>query len=456
MVVMAPALTETGQSQNFKTLQSTTSKNRSDDCDLAPILSDNKHDQLCKFVVSELKRNVKCFNDPIIVSNREFDDPIKKHNSNGALKKLVNRLPLESLKINGELEACKADRITRENSSMNDSAPMGDQSENMGLLKSNIRVSLDDQSDGMGFPKTNNQNLENGNSTKDKNVTNDMDQLLKNFSVAISGGELSSGDFPAPNVEELLQVIKSMENTCETSDPALDAPGDPAEPEGIFPLSGTDLATFERELLDDMMTNFDDHLPDSGLDIKESLTKEKLDDATKRQFEIERKCERLQRRLKKLQARCLGKHVGEEMTGLFEHAHRLIRQGFQVANVKNEEKDKKPKGVSEATLSSLVDRLAASSMNQGTGLVKCRPSVKYFGSGSVDIDRQDGNLPGSILPKLGDEEKEEVKAVAQQLHTQVHLLQNHLDSDVTASSSGGESCDEMQTYNNPHQTHQSM
>jgi KAT8 regulatory NSL complex subunit 1 len=36
------------------------------------------------------------------------------------------------------------------------------------------------------------------------------------------------------------------------------------------------------------------------------------------------------------------------------------------------------------------------------------------------------------------------------------MVENFVDSDATASSSGGESCDEMQPFNNQHQMHVSM
>lgn len=463
VVVMAPALTEAGQSQNFKTLPTSSLKNLLDSCDLSPaVLTDSfKHNHSYNIQATKIKENCISTNGFQKKINEDFINlTSNKLKANAVLKKLSNQFLSEPGRLIKELEFQKSKHIVERKISMNNSAPMGDQSDNMGLLKSSTQSSLlDDQTENVGFLKPPNQNVENS-LTKEKTLTNDMDQLFKNFSAVITGSDIPPGDFAPPNVEELLQVIKSMENTCESSDTALDTPSDAVESDGMFALSGTDLASFERELLDDMMTNFDDHLPDSGLDIKESLTKEKLEDVNKRQFEIERKCERLQRRLKKLQARCIGKHAGEELTGLFEHAHRLIKQGLQGAvpgKIDNHlGKDKKIKGVSELTLASLVNRLTVSSINQASGLTRYRPSVKYFGSGSVDITQQNSSLPGSILPKLEDKEKEEVKAVAQQLHTQVHILQSHLDSDVTASSSGGESCDEMQSYNNPHQTQQSM
>lgn len=466
MVVMAPALTEAGQSRNYKSSPTTSLKNLIDSCLISPAVlstSSREHSENIKLSPFKSKQNLQAFNGFLKDNKIKCGVyPIEKQNkANGALKKYINQLPLKTTEIGRKLQSTNSDVVALEYLSMNNTAPMGDQSDNMGLLKSSTQSSLlDDQIENTGFLKAVNQNVETSSYIREKTLSTDMDQLFKNLTAAITCTDLSPGDFPPPNVEELLQVIKSMENTCETSDNTLDTPSDNVEPEGMFPLSGTDLASFERELLDDMMTNFDENLPDSGLDMKESLTKEKLEDASKRQFEIERKCERLKRRLKKLQARCIGKHAGEELTGLFEYSHRLTRQGFQGSVfAKNDElmgKEKKIKGVSELALTTLVNRLTIASINQASGILKYRPGIKYFGSGSSEGTSQTEPLPGAILPKLAEEERNEVKVVAQQLHSQVHLLQSHLDSDVTASSSGGESCDEMKSFNIQQQNQQSM
>jgi KAT8 regulatory NSL complex subunit 1 len=61
-----------------------------------------------------------------------------------------------------------------------------------------------------------------------------------------------------------------------------------------------------------------------------------------------------------------------------------------------------------------------------------------------------------VLPKFSAEDKNELEKVSGQLHTQLKMVENFVDSDATASSSGGESCDEMQPFNNQHQMHVSM
>ena len=113
---------------------------------------------------------------------------------------------------------------------MNNSYPsMGDQEDNMGLHKSNSQVS----------------NLDSHNYLR-------MDQFLKNLGADLGG----SGDL-AQNVDEILQVIKSIESSGNEVDSTHLDSGPSTEPEGMFQISdGTDIAgslvTFERDLFNDV------------------------------------------------------------------------------------------------------------------------------------------------------------------------------------------------------------
>jgi KAT8 regulatory NSL complex subunit 1 len=82
---------------------------------------------------------------------------------------------------------------------------------------------------------------------------------------------------------------------------------------------------------------------------------------------------------------------------------------------------------------------------------------RYFGSGSGDnaLLALSSNGP-HLLPKLSADVKNELENVAGQLYTQLKMDENCVDSDATASSFGGESCDEMQSFNDHHQMHVSM
>ena len=176
----------------------------------------------------------------------------------------------------------------------------------------------------------------------------------------------------------------------------------------------------------------------------------------------------------------MGKHVSEEVTGVLEHAHRVLKHSTShkeqaavvgsnsgVVSVLSEEasvsktdvsrKEKKLKGVSTYSMSNLFRRLDMLSQQQAAVSTRHQTLQRYFGSGSNDTVP---SIPSSngprTLPKFSVEVKDELEKVSGQLHTQLKTVENCVDSDATASSSGGESCDEMQSFNNPHQMHISM
>lgn len=495
MVVMAPALTEAGQSQNFKLPPSSHSLPASPVGvtlsglnNLSQLLTNghlrhkshiglltkfgnhkNLERQYLNLIAKDLIREIKTDSDPIAY---------------GSLTTLtLSSGKQEGIQILGSITEASESASAKEGGlMMNNCDPsMGDQEDNMGLQKSNTSVPT----------------LESGNILKEKNLSSDMDQLFKNLGAAISSSDLGGSGDLGQNVEELLQVIKSMEtNTAESEVPlhgdtvGMD-PNESGEPEGMFPISdGTDIAsglsTFERELLNDVdMMNMcvDVNLSENPLvmENKEALTKERIEEARKKQFEMERKCEWLLRRLRKLQARTMGKHVSEEVTGLLEHAHRMLRQSTshreQTASVGSNSgvgvsvlseeasaskadvfrKEKKLKGISAYAMANLFRRLDMLSQQQAAVTTRHQSVHRYFGSGSSDHVT---SIPPSngprVLPKFSADVKEELEKVSGQLHTQLKTVENCVDSDATASSSGGESCDEMQAFNNPHQMHVSI
>lgn len=366
------------------------------------------------------------------------------------------------------------------------------------FMMSNCDPSMGDQEDNMGLQKSNSAvpSLESGNFLKEKILSSDMDQLFKNLGAAISISDLGGSVDLGQNVEELLQVIKSMESNPTEPDVPLHGesvgmdPSEGGEPEGMFAISdGTDigsgLSTFERLLNDVDMMNMcvDVNLAENPLvtENKEALTKERIEEARKKQFEMERKCEWLLRRLRKLQARTMGKHVSEEVTGLLENAHRMLKQsasqketssiglssGAVGVCVQSEEtsaakseisrKEKKVKGISTFAMANLFRRLDMLSQQQAAVSTRNHSSQRYFGSSSGDHASSSSSSNGPrVLPKFSAEDKNELEKVSGQLHIQLKMVESFVDSDATASSSGGESCDEMQPFNNQHQMHVSM
>jgi len=496
VVVMAPALTEAGQSQNFKLPPSSHSLPAS------PV----------GVTLSGLNNISQLLSKGHLLCKDGHNGLVTKFTGRKKLERQLNLIAKDLIKeIQTEsgtfafsnlttLAIASAKRSEGLQSAGGKSGALGSASvKEGGFMMNNCDPSMGDQEDNMGLQKSNTSvpSLESGNFLKEKNISSDMDQLFKNFGAAISSGDLGGSGDLGQNVEELLQVIKSMESNATEPDVPLHGesvgmdPSEGGEPEGMFTISdGTDIAsglsTFERELLNDVdMMNMcvDVNLGENPLVIenKEALTKERIEEARKKQFEMERKCEWLLRRLRKLQARTMGKHVSEEVTGLLEHAHRMLKQsasqkeqttslgsnsGAFGVSVLSEEtsatksevsrKEKKLKGISTYAMANLFRRLDMLSQQQAAVSTRHQSLQRYFGSGSGDHTPASSSNGPRVLPKFNADVKDELEKVSGQLHTQLKMVENCVDSDATASSSGGESCDEMQSFNNHHQMHISM
>ncbi|KAK7870995.1 hypothetical protein R5R35_012190 [Gryllus longicercus] len=486
VVVMAPALTEAGQSQNFKLPPSAHSSpgspvsvafNGVKKLAVPHLLSDAN---LCKnrtkkFCGSEklICQRVNGFQK---LEDTRFLDPNFDAFEN-----------LTTLAIASELTKGTGEDLCAGRQKHPGEKSKGHSKEGK-FIMNQCDPSMGDHQDNMGFQKPNNAvpNTECANLMKDKTLSNDMDQLLKNLGAAISGNELSSGTDLGQNVEDILQVINNMEtNPPETDSMNTDNMGlgnmDPTEnveAESMFQMAdGADLSTLERELLNVDMMNMcvDVNINDNTLELenKEALSAVRLEDVRKKQFELERKCEFLGRRLRKLHARSLGKHASGEVTGVLEQAYRMLQSasgkegenstensdsqivqtsGSVVVKVEPNVKEKRVKGISSSSLANLFRRLDVISQQQAAITSRQQVPHKYFGAGSGDHSTVAVSNNGiSAFPKFLSETKEEVEQVSGQLHTQVEVVEHAFDSDATASSSGGESCDEMQNFNNPHQ-----
>nr|CAD7199563.1 unnamed protein product [Timema douglasi] len=454
--VMAPALTEAGQSQNFKLPPThslpaspiSVALNELKNLPVSKLLS-NGH-LLCngslasKFQETKnpfdnqcIKRVAKDLYKESLYSKSLFLSEVTSIKESGRLP-----LPSEDAKVSGNIATDKKGGYM-----MSECDPsMGDQ-DTMGLHKSSASLEVDSL-------------------LKEKTLSNEMDQLFKNLGAAISSNDLESSADLGQNVEELLQVIKSIESgAADGVEMCHMDPVETAESESMFPTDFTGaLSTFERELLNDvdvMNMCVGDVDTSSGLENKEVHTKERIEEAHKRQFELERRCERLLRRLRKYQARVMGKHVAEEVTSLLEFVQRTIRttphrEGGDVNSSEGAGSSKTDgKG---SPLMGLLRKLDMISQQQAAVSARHHVINKYFGSGSSDRSPSSHGQPYGLrtLPRLTTETKLELEHVSGRMHTQLKLVETSMDSDATASSSGGESCDEMQAFNNHHQVHVSM
>ncbi|XP_014259185.1 KAT8 regulatory NSL complex subunit 1 isoform X2 [Cimex lectularius] len=214
-------------------------------------------------------------------------------------------------------------------------------------------------------------------------------------------------------------------------------------------IQGTSDFEFEKDLFDVDVMNMcvDESLVAVN---KEALIDEKIDEARKKYFLVTRKCAFLERRLKKIEARTLGKHTAEEITGIIEYTTNILEQANRGRS------DSKPVPLSSMSL--FMRQMDHAANQQATNVAKgSAKHFKYFGSGSSSsnlITTSNGlrsSLPGSVLPPYKPEIQREMETVSGELFTQLEKADRDIDSEATETSSGGESADENVTYNNQHQ-----
>ncbi|XP_066600627.1 KAT8 regulatory NSL complex subunit 1 [Prorops nasuta] len=331
---------------------------------------------------------------------------------------------------------------------MNDSSKTED-TNNMGFFKSDRELpSMSAESTSEG------KNLD-----VDQIMTFKTDSASDNVQCNIA----NAGDI-GQNVEEILQVIKSIENV-ETVENMSVSGSEPVQSTvdsvEMFTIPEEGFSSFERDLLNDVdvMSLCTDNINlDSTDQQKTNSLRLQQDLVAQKQFESERKCAFLLRRLRKLQARVIGKHIAEENIGIVELAHRGVKK-YLFPELVDISSNSNSQNFSEITnsLIAFLKKLEKMCIAQSNSVSRQRLCIRYFGGGSQDslgnVSNNNSNRPpifGSSQLQLNGDQLENV---AGPLTMQLHVVESNLDSDCTASSSGGESCDEMQSFNNPHQQH---
>ncbi|CAH0553618.1 unnamed protein product [Brassicogethes aeneus] len=317
-------------------------------------------------------------------------------------------------------------------------------SDNSLNIMNNSPPLMGDQGDKMGLQKTALDSV--SNMQKSVKSANDVEQLFNNLTSVLPGGDLG---------QELMQVIKSMETPNDLNN----------ESDEVFPLT-----SFEKELLNDVdVMNMSMDQQDEMEDLKETQAKDFLQNLQNKQAKYERRLDFLKRRVCKLQARFMGQHISGEIGGVYELVHRQIKKAkeMQENSLTNNvlptpsesfsaEKEK-PKPLPYGATKSLVKKLEMTTLLQANSASRQRHVAKYFGSGSMEPSVYRSSATSMVnIPAWPLESKNELQKVTGLLKTELELVQKQVDSEATESSSGGESCDEMQTYNNPHQQYLSI
>ncbi|KAF5308398.1 hypothetical protein FQR65_LT06219 [Abscondita terminalis] len=424
VMVMAPALTKATQSQNFKippsspTTQSTTPSNGRDEHHVYQSLEGDSCEKTTNLGNANDNLNTLALVSEILKNNSYISNHLADKDKNDILSypsDIMNSVPLH----------------------------MGDQKDKMGLRKAGLDIVSA--------------------IIKEKTPSSDVDQLLNSLEAELPGSDITGcGEI---GQEDIMQVIKCIESSGDRL--GASASDITSETDSMFPLSGTDLTSnltsFEKELLNDVeVMNMGIEEPlETSTAVRENDAKEQVANLQKKHAKLERKLEFILRRLRKLQAKQIGQHVSEEIAGVYEHVHRTLRRSkdnlpSQTDNVQypNMYADQleKLKPISQISAKNLVKKLELSASLQANAVGRQKHIARYFGAGSVESNALRTALLGATtIPSWTPEHKMDLQRVSGHLYTEMRLLQREMDSEATLSSSGGESCDEMQQYTNPHQ-----
>ena len=261
-----------------------------------------------------------------------------------------------------------------------------------------------------------------------------------------------------------------LEGTCEVESSQV------SESEGVPESIFTDAEAFPLNLLNDVMGLCNDQLndqppPNTSLHLKQqhqqqmflqqqqetaklNFLAQQQSQVERRQLELERKASFLERRLRKMQSRLLVEHSAEQAGHVLEMAQQSAKKFFHqdLASLTPKVGASRFPEVA-ASLSSFLSKIQNNCSVQSNSIaVRQRNNCRYFGSGSKD--NYGPQHPTNRVAPFGVPQfkldGEQLEKVAGPMATKLKILQSAYDSDCTASSSGGESCDEMQTFNNVH------
>lgn len=193
-----------------------------------------------------------------------------------------------------------------------------------------------------------------------------------------------------------------------------------------------------------------DHMPElqlqsqSSADTDASSYADSIEESRKKCLQMERRIDRLARRLKLQQSKVYGVHTSEQISGLLDfcrckftdlppapkpdphsHGHRQRNNSGRP---------------SAMPMDVYLKRLKRCS-DQSCVPPNSEKFLNYFGSGTKEIHKA-RNLSSSVVPKFDDDLHEHIEKISGQLHAQVKAITSDFDSDVTASSSGNDSLDE--------------
>lgn len=289
----------------------------------------------------------------------------------------------------------------------------------------------------------------NGNGMNGNSISN---QMQSNFLKENAEMEQMLGDLSATD-SDLMQVLKYFE-TAPTGENLGDLAG------GLSLFNDVDVMNIG---LDDCVTNSQS---------KESRAQEMLSDIEKKREKMIRECDFMMRRLRKVQARHMGRHISEEVCGLYEYTQQLIKRKERETksistmtpiNQLHLDKNKLNTATSWKMLLKRIEHAATNQQSNATSnkiltttSMPMADHVNNLSSASSSIASANKSTVITCVPQFDANGTQQLKQSAGLLSAELKLIGESFDSDATASSSGGESADEAIPYNNPTQQTLSM
>ena len=321
---------------------------------------------------------------------------------------------------------------------------------NCSKLMNNCFKLTGDQDNKIGFQKA---HLEFGKPCLSKEKDN-IDRAFND----VSEPSKTDGNDIGQHVEEIMQVIKCIDGNNERLEWV----------SNDVDLCGNDMSgnftLLEKELFNDVnVTNLNLEEPAENVDLlKETKIKELWDRVTSEEDKIEKSIDQALKRVRNVEAKVLGRHFSEEIAGVYEYAHQILRHCKEGSSTSSDEildevnklSDEKMKPISITSAKKLIKKLEVTTILQSN---MCRrKTYRYFGDEPLEVGPI-RTMSGVVsLPPWTLKSKKSLKELSGSLRYQVHKMEQAADSEATASSSGGESADETDNFKEQNKEQHSM
>lgn len=282
--------------------------------------------------------------------------------------------------------------------------------------------SMGDKKDTMGLQKIDMPNFDGNLSVKEKRFTPAVD-ILSNFEREMC----RNGNNFQEDCEEFLKI---MATNAEKTTPVATTNGQIYTESNDT--SSENLTSLERVLLNQVEDINMEVDPVAEAPVEENHVSyvDNCEEKRKKCLQIERRIDRLTRRLKMKQSKVFGLHTSEQICSLLDFC-----RCKSLDTIRNESTTH-----SETSMDLYLKRLKRCSeqscVPQNNDKFAC-----YFGSGAKET-KNGRSFAISAAPKLNLDVHEHIEKISGQLHAQIKAIASDFDSDATASSSGNDSLDE--------------